>query len=130
MGDVMSLIERAQETFDEEEARVMQKKLRTASFNFEDFLKQVQSLKKMGPLSGIMEMIPGMRGALKGMGGMPDFNDKQFKRVEAMITSMTVRSDATRPSLTAAGASESLRAAAPPYKKSISFSISSKTCRR
>lgn len=90
MGDVLSLIEKAQETFDEQEARKMQKKLQTASFNFEDFLNQVQSLKKMGPLTGIMEMIPGMRGALKGAGGVPDFDDKQFKRVEAMITSMTI----------------------------------------
>ncbi len=89
MGDVLSLIEKAQETFDEEEALRMQKKLRTATFDLEDFLNQVQSLKKMGPLTGIMEMIPGMRGAMKGMGGVPDFNDKEFKRVEAMITSMT-----------------------------------------
>lgn len=89
MGDVLSLIEKAQESFDEDEALAMQKKLRTATFDFEDFLGQVQSLKKMGPLTGIMEMIPGMRGAVKGMGGVPDFNDKEFKRVEAMITSMT-----------------------------------------
>ena len=89
MGDVLSLIEKAQEKFDEDEAKRMQKKFRTATFDFEDFLNQVQSLKKMGPLTGIMEMIPGMRGALKGMGGVPDFNDKEFKRLEAMITSMT-----------------------------------------
>ncbi len=89
MGDVLSLIEKAQENFDEDEAKRMQKKFRTATFDLEDFLNQVQSLKKMGPLTGIMEMIPGMRGALKGMGGVPDFNDKEFKRLEAMITSMT-----------------------------------------
>jgi len=90
MGDVLSLIEKAQETFDEDQARQMEKKLRTATFNFEDFLQQVQGLKKMGPLTGIMEMIPGMRSAIRGAGGVPDFNDKQFKRVEAMITSMTL----------------------------------------
>jgi signal recognition particle subunit SRP54 len=89
MGDVLSLIEKAQETFDEDDAKRMQKKFRTATFDLEDFLNQVQSLKKMGSLTGIMEMIPGMRGALKGMGGVPDFNDKEFKRLEAMITSMT-----------------------------------------
>jgi signal recognition particle subunit SRP54 len=89
MGDMLTLIEKAQESFDEDQTKRMEKKLRTASFNFEDFLSQVQSLKKMGPLSGIMEMIPGMRGAIRGMGGVPDLNDGQFKRVEAMITSMT-----------------------------------------
>ena len=90
MGDVLSLIEKAEESFSEDEAKQMQKKLRTATFDFEDFLNQVQSLKKMGPLTGIMEMIPGMRGAMRGMGGVPDFNDKEFKRVEAVITSMTL----------------------------------------
>ncbi|HEV3312754.1 MAG TPA: signal recognition particle protein [Chloroflexota bacterium] len=91
MGDVLSLIEKAQESFDEDQAKSMQRKMRTATFDFEDFLGQVQSLKKMGPLTGIMEMIPGMRGALKGAGGVPDFNDTEFRRVEAMITSMTLQ---------------------------------------
>jgi signal recognition particle subunit SRP54 len=89
MGDVLSLIEKAQESFDEDQAKSLQKKMRTATFDLEDFLTQVQALKKMGPITGIMEMIPGMRGALRGMGGVPNFNDKEFMRVEAMITSMT-----------------------------------------
>ncbi|HZT95764.1 MAG TPA: signal recognition particle protein [Chloroflexota bacterium] len=89
MGDVMSLIEKAQESFDEEQAKSLQKKMRTATFDLEDFLNQVQSLKKMGSLTGILEMIPGMRGTLKGAGGIPDLDGKEFKRIEAMITSMT-----------------------------------------
>jgi signal recognition particle subunit SRP54 len=89
MGDMLSLIEKAQEAYNEEEARRLEKKMRTATFDFDDFLTQVQQLKKMGPLTSLIEMIPGMRGAVKQLGGVPDFNDKQFKRIEAMITSMT-----------------------------------------
>lgn len=91
MGDVLSLIEKAQETFDESEAKKLEKKMRTATFDLEDFLQQFQQVRKMGPLTQIMEMIPGMRGAMKQMGGMPDLNDKQVKRVEAIITSMTMQ---------------------------------------
>jgi signal recognition particle subunit SRP54 len=89
MGDVLSLIEKAQETFDEDQAKKLEKKMRTATFDLEDFLNQMRQIRNMGPLSQLVEMIPGMRGAMKKMGGMPDFNDKEVKRIEAMITSMT-----------------------------------------
>lgn len=90
MGDVLSLIEKAQENIDEEEAKRLEKKMRTATFNFEDFLKQMQQIRKMGPLTQIVEMIPGMRNAMRQMGGMPNLDDKEIKRVEAIIQSMTV----------------------------------------
>jgi signal recognition particle subunit SRP54 len=89
MGDVLSLIEKAQEQITEEEAKSLEKKMRTATFDFDDFLRQMQQVRKMGPLTQLVEMIPGMRGAMKQMGGVPDMNDKQVKRIEAIITSMT-----------------------------------------
>ena len=89
MGDVLSLIEKAQETYSEEEAKKLEKKMRTSSFDLDDFLNQMQQLRKMGPLSQIVEMIPGMRGAIRQMGGMPNLEGKEVKRVEAIITSMT-----------------------------------------
>jgi signal recognition particle subunit SRP54 len=89
MGDVLSLIEKAQEQFSEEEAKSLEKKMRTATFDLDDFLRQMQQVRKMGPLTQLVEMIPGMRGAMKQMGGVPDMNDKQVKRIEAIITSMT-----------------------------------------
>lgn len=91
MGDVLSLIERAQEQYSEDEAKRLEKKMRTASFDLEDFLQQMRQVRKMGPLSQILEMIPGMRGALKQAGGMPNLDDKEIKRVEAIITSMTMQ---------------------------------------
>ncbi|HZU12066.1 MAG TPA: signal recognition particle protein [Chloroflexota bacterium] len=89
MGDVLSLIEKAQEQYTDDQAKSLEKKMRTATFDLDDFLSQMQNLRKMGPLTQIVEMIPGMRGALKQAGGMPDLNDKQVKRVEAIIQSMT-----------------------------------------
>jgi signal recognition particle subunit SRP54 len=89
MGDVLSLIEKAQEQFSEEEAKSLEKKMRTATFDLDDFLRQMQQVRRMGPLTQLVEMIPGMRGAMKQMGGVPDMNDKQVKRIEAIITSMT-----------------------------------------
>src|SRR5262249_40857061 len=65
MGDVLSLIEKAQDSFDQKQAAVMEKKLRHGTFDLDDFLQQMQQVKKMGPLSQIMEMIPGMRGMTK-----------------------------------------------------------------
>jgi signal recognition particle subunit SRP54 len=88
MGDVLSLIEKAQETFDQKEAQALEKKLRTATFDLEDFLGQMQQIKKMGPLSSLLEMIPGMGNALKQMPAQA-LDDKALKRVEAMIYSMT-----------------------------------------
>ncbi len=85
MGDVVSLVEKAQEQFDEEEARRLQKKLAKNQFNFNDFLKQIQQIKKMGNLKDLAGMIPGMGKAMKGM----DIEDDAFKHIEAIIHSMT-----------------------------------------
>ena len=86
MGDVISLVERAQQQFDEEEARKMQKKIAKNQFGFDDFLKQIQQIKKMGNMKDLMGMIPGMGKALKG----EDIDDDAFKGIEAMIKSMTL----------------------------------------
>lgn len=85
MGDVVSLVERAQEQFDEEEARKIQKKIAKNRFGFDDFLSQIQQIKKMGNLKDLMGMVPGMGKALKGL----DIDDDAFKHVEAIIHSMT-----------------------------------------
>ncbi|MHB1392001.1 MAG: signal recognition particle protein [Clostridia bacterium] len=86
MGDVLSLIEKAQSAFDEKSAMELQKKMRTQQFTFDDFLDQLQQMKKMGPLSSILEMIPGMNSSkMKGM----EVDDKELVKVEAVIRSMT-----------------------------------------
>ena len=85
MGDVISLVERAQQQFDEQEARKLQKKIAKNQFGFDDFLKQIQQIKKMGNMKDLMGMIPGMGKALKGI----DIDDDAFKGIEAMIKSMT-----------------------------------------
>lgn len=87
MGDVLSLIEKAQEHVDQAEAQLMEKKLRTATFDLEDFLKQLRQVKKMGPLSQLLEMIPGMGNLSKQL--PQEITDQQFKRIEAIISSMT-----------------------------------------
>jgi signal recognition particle subunit SRP54 len=85
MGDIVSLVERAQEQFSEEEARKLQKKIAKNQFNFEDFLNQIQQIKKMGNIKDLMGMIPGVGKAMKEM----DIDDDAFKSVEAIIFSMT-----------------------------------------
>ena len=85
MGDIVSLVERAQEQFDEEEARKLQKKLAKNEFNYNDFLKQIQQIKKMGNLKDLASMIPGMDKAMKG----EEIDDDAFKSIEAIIFSMT-----------------------------------------
>ena len=85
MGDVVSLVERAQDQFDEQEARKLQKKIAKNQFGFDDFLSQIQQVKKMGNMKDLMGMIPGMGKALKGV----DIDDDAFKYIEAMIHSMT-----------------------------------------
>jgi signal recognition particle subunit SRP54 len=87
MGDVLTLVERAQETFDEKQAEQLAQKMRKNAFTLDDFLEQMQQLKKMGPLGSIMEMIPGMGGAAKQAQQAVDNGD--LKRVEAIIRSMT-----------------------------------------
>ena len=88
MGDMLSLIEKAQETIDQRDAKALEKKLRTASFDLEDFLKQMQQIKKMGPLSQILEMIPGLSGMVRKLPAEA-MDEKQMRRVEAIIYSMT-----------------------------------------
>ena len=85
MGDVVSLVERAQEQFDEEEAKKLQRKLARNQFDFNDFLAQIEQIKKMGNIKDIMAMIPGMGKAVKDL----DIDDNAFKGVEAIIRSMT-----------------------------------------
>ena len=85
MGDVVSLVERAQEQFDEEEARKLQKKIMKDQFDFNDFLAQLQQIKKMGNMKDLMGMMPGMGKAMKDV----DIQDDAFKHVEAIIQSMT-----------------------------------------
>jgi len=85
MGDVVSLVERAQQQFDEEEARRIQKKIAKNQFNFDDFLKQIQQVKKMGNIKDLVGMIPGAGKALKDV----DIDDDAFKSIEVIIGSMT-----------------------------------------
>ncbi|RDK89327.1 signal recognition particle protein [Marinirhabdus gelatinilytica] len=85
MGDVVSLVERAQEQFDEEEARKLQKKIAKNQFGFDDFIKQIQQVKKMGSMKDLIGMIPGAGKALKDV----DIDDDAFKGIEAIIHSMT-----------------------------------------
>jgi signal recognition particle subunit SRP54 len=86
MGDVVSLVEKAQENIDQKEAERMAEKMRKADFNLEDFLAQMQQVKKMGSMQSILGMMPGMNGV-----ELPGDADKQMKRTEAIILSMTVQ---------------------------------------
>jgi len=85
MGDVVSLVERAQEQFDEEEAKKLQRRIQKDQFDFNDFLGQLQQIKKMGNVKDLMGMIPGMGKAMKDV----DIEDDAFKHIEAIILSMT-----------------------------------------
>ena len=85
MGDITSLVEKAQAQFDEEQARKLEKKIRKNQFDFQDFLDQLQQIKKMGSLKDLMSMIPGVGKAMKDV----DISDDAFKGVEAIIRSMT-----------------------------------------
>lgn len=85
MGDIVSLVERAQEQYDEEEAKRLEKKIKKNQFDFEDFLKQIQQIKKMGSLKDLAAMIPGVGKSIKDL----DIDDNAFKGIEAIIQSMT-----------------------------------------
>jgi len=85
MGDIVSLVERAQQQFDEEEAKRLEKKIRKNKFDFNDFMGQIQQIKKMGNIKDLAAMIPGMGKALKDV----DIDDNAFKGIEAIINSMT-----------------------------------------
>jgi signal recognition particle subunit SRP54 len=86
MGDIVSLVEKAQEQFDEEEAEKLKRKLAKDLFTFDDFLKQIHQIKKMGNIKDLAGMIPGMGKALKDV----DMDDDSFKSIEAIIQSMTL----------------------------------------
>ena len=94
MGDVISLVERAQQQFDEEEARKVQKKIAKNQFGFDDFLKQIQQIKKMGNMKDLVGMIPGMSKNIKDM----DIDNDSFKGIEAIINSMT-KEERTNPKI-------------------------------
>ncbi|MBT6236445.1 MAG: signal recognition particle protein [Bacteroidetes bacterium] len=85
MGDIVSFVEKAQQTFDQEEAFALQKKMRKNQFDFDDFLKQLNQIKKMGNIKDLMGMIPGVGKAIKDV----DIDDDSFKGIEAIIKSMT-----------------------------------------
>ncbi|KAA6344450.1 Signal recognition particle protein, partial [termite gut metagenome] len=85
MGDIVSLVERAQEQYNEEEARRLQKKMAKNQFDFNDFLSQISQIKKMGNLKDLASMIPGVGKAIKDI----DLDDNSFKSIEAIIYSMT-----------------------------------------
>ena len=87
MGDVMSLIEKAQASFDEDQAKEMEKKFKKAQFGFDDFLTSMEQMKKMGGLSSILNMLPGVSGKIKDIEGMVD--EKEMERKKAIILSMT-----------------------------------------
>lgn len=89
MGDVMTLIERAQEAVDEDKARELERKMRTASFTLDDFLDQIQGVKKMGGLASVMEMMPGLGRQTKKMQGQLD--ESELRKTEAIIRSMTLQ---------------------------------------
>ncbi|MBR0433676.1 MAG: signal recognition particle protein [Bacteroidaceae bacterium] len=94
MGDIVSLVERAQEQYDEEEARRLQKKIQKNQFDFNDFYSQIQQIKKMGNIKDLASMIPGVGKALKDV----DIDDDAFKSIEAIILSMTPK-ERTHPEL-------------------------------
>ena len=87
MGDILSLVEKAQANFDEKNAREMERKIRQQEFTLEDFLQQMQQVRSMGPLQDLLAMIPGMDKQLKGMKG--EFDEKEVYKIEAIIQSMT-----------------------------------------
>jgi signal recognition particle subunit SRP54 len=89
MGDVLTLIEKAETTFDRDQALAMEKKLRTATFDLDDFVKQLREVRKMGPIGQLLEMIPGLSQVSREL--PDDLTEKQMKRVEAIIDSMTAQ---------------------------------------
>ncbi len=94
MGDVVGLVEKAEKVIDEREAQKQAKKLQKGSFNFEDFLSQLNMIRSMGPLKKVLGMLPGVGAAMKNI----DLDDKHFQRIEAMIQSMTPK-ERRQPSL-------------------------------
>ena len=88
MGDILTLVEKAQDSFDHAQAREMERKIRQQEFTLEDFLQQMQQVRSMGPLEDILGMIPGMGKHMKGMQG--EIDERELARLEAIIKSMTM----------------------------------------
>jgi signal recognition particle subunit SRP54 len=88
MGDVLSLIEKAEQQVDADDAAELERKIRKAEFTLEDFLKQLRQVRRMGPLQNVLGMMPGMGGAMKQLRGAK-VDEKEFDRIEAIILSMT-----------------------------------------
>jgi signal recognition particle subunit SRP54 len=88
MGDVLSLIEKAEEVSDRDEAAELERKIRKQQFTLEDFLKQMRQVRRMGPLSSVLGMLPGMGGAMKQLQGA-EMDEGELDRLEAIILSMT-----------------------------------------
>jgi signal recognition particle subunit SRP54 len=88
MGDILTLVEKAQSSFDQKQAKEMERKIRQQEFTLEDFLQQMQQVKSMGPLEDLLGMIPGMGKQMKAMKG--EINEKEIGHVEAIIKSMTL----------------------------------------
>jgi signal recognition particle subunit SRP54 len=108
MGDVLTLIEKAEAAFDEKKAKELERKIRKDSFTLEDFRDQLQQIRKMGSLESILNMIPGLPKKMKGMGGL-EVDEKELGRVEAIINSMTPKE---RANFTIINGSRRLRIAA------------------
>src|SRR5260370_38922172 len=102
MGDILALVERAQEPVDEKEAETQAKKLLEARFTFDDFYTQLQQVKKMGPIGDLLKMMPGMGGLAKQMPD-PQQAERQMRTVEAIISSMTRAARQAPPLLTRPG---------------------------
>jgi signal recognition particle subunit SRP54 len=94
MGDIVSLAEKAQAQFDEDESVALERKMRKNQFTLEDFYSQLQQIKKMGSISSLIEMIPGIGKAMRGV----EVDEKSFTRIEAMILSMT-QEERTKPAI-------------------------------
>ena len=90
MGDVLTLVERAQENIDRERAQEMERKIRKATFNLEDFLEQIHQVNKMGPMSQVMEMIPGLSSLTKKVSA-DDLDERHMRKMEAIVYSMTLK---------------------------------------
>ena len=126
MGDVLTLIEQAEQAFEKDQAEEAASKLMEGPFTLDDFLEQMQQLKKMGPLGNLLGMMPGMPKELKGA----EIGDDDLKPVEAIIRSMTLRSGRSRSSSTAPVARASPTARARRRATSTAWSSSSPRCRR
>ena len=126
MGDVLTLIEKAEAAVAEDEQAEMERRMRAGEFTFDDFLQSYRMLRRMGPVKGVLKLLPGVGKQLDGL----DIDEKQMARVEAIVLSMTPHERACRTSSTGRAAAGSQRAAAPRSTRSTSCSPPASRCRR